>query len=489
MKLSEKLASIEEQARPAAPTVGASATRRAVAARTEQTKTRRGSPSRTASKRKVRDLVLTELAPKMAGLQGEALAGEVKLVLDKILQREDVKVSPLERRRFLQEMLQDILGYGPLDPLLDDETITEIMCNSFDSIWIERDGKLEATDASFTDDDQYRQVIEKIVSAVGRRIDESSPMVDARLPDGSRVNAIVPPLAIHGPVLTIRKFAADPYTAKDLINFGSFSLDLAVVLEACVRGKLNVLVSGGTGTGKTTTLNVLSAFIPDGERIVTIEDSAELQLQQPHVISLEARPPNAEGSGEVRIRDLVRNALRMRPDRIVVGEVRGAEALDMLQAMNTGHEGSMTTVHANTPRDALSRLETMVLMSGYDLPVRAIREQIRSALHLIMQLERMPDGRRVVTAVSEVQGIEGDTILLQEVFRYQNVVNGDGERSTGELVPTGLRPHFLEKLAESGIEIPASTLRSRPPPASSATRGRVTRVPSHRRLADIDRSR
>jgi pilus assembly protein CpaF len=494
MKLSEKLASIEEQARPAAPTTGASATRRAVAARAEQPKSRRNSPprnspTRSASKRKVRDLVLAELGPKMAGLQGEALAGEVKLVLDKILQREDVKVSPLERRRFLQEMLQDILGYGPLDPLLEDESITEIMCNSFDSIWLERDGKLEATDASFTDDDQYRQVIEKIVSAVGRRIDESSPMVDARLPDGSRVNAILPPLAIHGPVLTIRKFAADPYTVKDLINFGSFTLDLAVILEACVRGKLNVLVSGGTGTGKTTTLNVLSGFIPDGERIVTIEDSAELQLQQPHVISLEARPPNAEGSGEVRIRDLVRNALRMRPDRIVVGEVRGAEALDMLQAMNTGHEGSMTTVHANTPRDALSRIETMVLMSGYDLPIRAIREQIRSALHLIMQLERMPDGRRVVTSVAEVQGIEGDTILLQDVFRYQATTNGDNERSGGELVPTGLRPHFLERLAEVGIEVPATTLRSRPAPVSPGNRRRVTRVPSHSRLADVDRGR
>src|SRR2546423_5441436 len=294
MKLSEKLASIEEQDRAAAPAVGASATRRSVATRSEQPKPRRGSPNRSASKRRVRDLVRTELAPKMARLQGDALANEVKLVLDKILQREDVKVSPLERRRFLQEMLQDILGYGPLDPLLEDISITEIMCNSFDNIWIERDGRLEATEASFTDDDQYRQVIEKIVSAVGRRIDESSPMVDARLPDGSRVNAVVPPLAIHGPVLTIRKFAADPYTVKDLINFGSFSLDLAVVLQACVPRQLNVVVSGGTGTGKTTTLNVLSAFIPDGERIVTIEDSAELQLRHPHITNLKARPPQAE---------------------------------------------------------------------------------------------------------------------------------------------------------------------------------------------------
>ncbi|MBV8303688.1 MAG: CpaF family protein, partial [Acidimicrobiia bacterium] len=333
----------------------------------------------------------------MAGLNDVELMKEVRGALDRIVQRQDVKVSPIERRKFVEEVIRDTLGYGPLDPLLADDAITEVMCNTYDDIWVERDGKIEHTGTSFTDDVQYRAVIEKIVSGVGRRIDESSPMVDARLPDGSRVNAIVPPLAIHGPVLTIRKFAADPYTVKDLINFGTFTLDLATVLEACVRAKMNVLVSGGTGTGKTTNLNVLSSFIPDGERVITIEDAAELQLQQPHVINLEARPPNAEGSGEVRIRDLVRNALRMRPDRIIVGEVRGAEALDMLQAMNTGHEGSMTTVHCNSPRDALSRLETMVLMAGFDLPVRAIREQIASAVHLIMHLDRMPDGRRVVT--------------------------------------------------------------------------------------------
>jgi pilus assembly protein CpaF len=466
------------------------------------------------SKRKVRELVLAEVAPKVSGLSEDALANEVKSALDGILAREDVKVSPRERRAFVQEMIQDTLGYGPLDPFLADPTITEVMCNAYDDIWVEREGKLFHTGASFTDDDQYRHVIDKIVAAVGRRVDESSPMVDARLPDGSRVNAIIPPLAIHGPVLTIRKFAADPYQVKDLINFGTFTLDLATVMEACVRGKLNILVSGGTGTGKTTNLNVLSSFIPDGERIVTIEDAAELQLQQPHVISLEARPPNAEGAGEVRIRDLVRNSLRMRPDRIIVGEARGAEALDMLQAMNTGHEGSMTTVHCNSPRDGLSRLETMVLMAGFELPVRAIREQIASALNLIMHLDRMPDGRRVVTSLTEIQGMEGDTILLQDIFKYRlnprrigpPAMNGDvGEdglegmdgagsmegRWDGELVATGLRPKFLDKLAESGIDVPAKVFRVHGPPqaARNSGRARPRKVPALSALARPERAR
>jgi pilus assembly protein CpaF len=427
----------------------------------------------------------------MAGLNDVELMKEVRAALDRIVQREDVKVSPIERRKFVEEVFRDTLGYGPLDPLLADETITEVMCNNFDDIWVEREGRIEHTGTAFTDEAQYRAVIEKIVSAVGRRIDESSPMVDARLPDGSRVNAIVPPLAIHGPVLTIRKFAADPYTVKDLINFGTFTLDLATVLEACVRGKMNVLVSGGTGTGKTTNLNVLSSFIPDGERIITIEDAAELQLQQPHIINLESRPPNAEGSGEVRIRDLVRNALRMRPDRIIVGEVRGPEALDMLQAMNTGHEGSMTTVHCNGPRDALSRIETMVLMAGYDLPVRAIREQIASAVHLIMHLDRMPDGRRVVTSLTELQGMEGDTILLQEVFKYQNLASRDG-RPAGELGATGLRPKFVDKLNELGIELPAKVFHAHRPAPSQEGRAKSTRqvrVPSARELASAERAK
>jgi pilus assembly protein CpaF len=488
VKLSEKLAALEEQEQKAAAGTK-------VRARPDGKPARRKSASATGwdtSKRKVRELVLAEVAPKMGGLSEADLMREVRSALDKIVQREDVKVSPMERRKFVEEVLRDTLGYGPLDPLLADEAITEVMCNNYDDIWVEREGRIEHTGTAFTDEAQYRAVIEKIVSGVGRRIDESSPMVDARLPDGSRVNAIVPPLAIHGPVLTIRKFAADPYTVKDLINFGTFTLDLATVLEACVRAKMNVLVSGGTGTGKTTNLNVLSSFIPDGERVITIEDAAELQLQQPHVINLEARPPNAEGSGEVRIRDLVRNALRMRPDRILVGEVRGGEALDMLQAMNTGHEGSMTTVHCNSPRDALSRLETMVLMAGYDLPVRAIREQIASALHLIMHLDRMPDGRRVVTALTELQGMEGDTILLQDVFRYRNVPSRDGKPS-GELAATGLRPKFVDKLNEVGIELPAKVFHAHRAPAAAEngkTRStRQVRVPSARELASAERAK
>jgi pilus assembly protein CpaF len=410
--------------------------------------------------------------------------------LDRILDREDVEVSPMERRKFVQEMLSDTLGYGPLDGLLADGAVTEIMCNAYDDIWVERGGKIEHSEVAFTDDDQYRTVIDKIVSAVGRRVDESSPMVDARLPDGSRVNAIVPPLAIHGAVLTIRKFAADPYTAKDLVNFGTYTLDLVTILDACVRGKLNILVSGGTGTGKTTNLNVLSSFIPDGERIITIEDSAELQLQQPHVVNLESRPANAEGRGEVAIRDLVKNALRMRPDRIIVGECRSAEALDMLQAMNTGHEGSMTTVHANGPRDALSRLETMVLMAGYDLPVRAIREQIAAAIDVIMQVDRLTDGRRVVTALTELQGLEGDVILMQDIFQYR--IHGTTERGAtiGELVSTGLRPKFTERLREHDIELPATAFRAPAPTVRPPAGGRGrTHVPTPRELAEQERLR
>ena len=466
MRLSDKLAAMEERDRvsgTSSRTDGRATGPGEIARRNRPTDpnriTRASSASWHASKRKVRELVLAEVAPRIDGMTASEVATEVRAALDRILGRQDVKVSPRERRAFVAEVIQDTLGYGPLDPMLADTEVTEIMCNSHDDIWVEIDGQLHHTGATFSDDEQYRHVIDKIVAGVGRRIDEASPMVDARLPDGSRVNVILPPLAIGGPVLTIRKFAADPYTVKDLINFGTFTLDLSLVTEACVRGKLNILVSGGTGTGKTTNLNVLSSFIPDGERIVTIEDAAELQLQQPHVISLEARPPNAEGAGEVRIRDLVRNALRMRPDRIIVGEVRGAEALDMLQAMNTGHEGSMTTVHANSPRDALSRIETMVLMAGFDLPIRAIREQISSAINLIIHLDRMTDGRRVVTSATEIQGMEGDTILLQELFHYRLSPRTDG-RPNGELIGTGLRPKFVDRLHEVGVDVPAKVFRS-----------------------------
>ena len=482
MKLSEKLAALEhEDTRETKPAPAPAAPTKRV-----RPLKSRGATNWDANKRKVRDLVMDEVAPKMGGLVGDALAAEVKSALDKILQREDVQVTPLERRRFVQEVMSDTLGYGPLDPLLADESVTEVMCNSYDDIWVEREGRLEPTELAFTDDTQYRAVIDKIVAAVGRRVDEASPMVDARLPDGSRVNAIIPPLALNGSVLTIRKFSKDPFTAKDLIKFGTWTVDLTTVMEACVKGKLNILVSGGTGTGKTTNLNVLSAFIPDGERIITIEDSAELQLQQPHVVNLETRPPSAEGTGHVTIRDLVKNALRMRPDRIIVGECRAGETLDMLQAMNTGHEGSMTTVHANTPRDAISRIETMVLMAGFDLPMRAIREQIASALDVILQVSRLPDGRRVITQVTEVQGMEGDVILLQDLFKFRNVPGAPG---AGELVAAGLRPKFLDKLTELSIEVPASAFKSAGNPsdrlaAAGVRNGRKVRIPSERELAD-----
>jgi len=485
MKLSEKLAALEAEERAqkgSEEKSGHGGARRSVRSDRRAGADRRSTTTWTDTKRKVRDLVLTELAPKLAGpkaLSGPALAKEVKATVDRVLRREDMKISPIERQKFVDEVMSDTLGYGPLDAPLSDPTITEIMCNSYDDIWIEREGLVEQSDLSFADEEQYHQVIQKIVTGVGRRVDESSPMVDARLPDGSRVNAIVPPLALRGAVLTIRKFSDTPYTAKDLVNFGTFSIDFVHLMDACVRGKLNILVSGGTGTGKTTLLNVLSSFIPERERILTIEDAAELKLQQIHVVSLEARPANAEGKGEVRIRELVRNALRMRPDRIVVGEVRGAEALDMLQAMNTGHEGSLTTVHANTPRDALSRLETMVLMAGFDLPVRAIREQVASALNVIVQLERQTDGSRKVTSVQEIQGLEGDTILLQEIFRFRPQITSEG-RQVGQLESTGLRPKFLDKLKAHGVEIPAKILQASPavraerngknaPPPSRAT--------------------
>jgi pilus assembly protein CpaF len=366
-----------------------------------------------------------------------------------------------ERRQIVREITDDILGYGPLEPFLRDDTVTEVMVNAFDRIYVERAGKLERTPAAFADNAHLLRIIDKIVSQVGRRVDEASPMVDARLPDGSRVNAIIPPLALRGPTVTIRKFSRDPYTMSDLIGFGTITGKAAQFISACVRGKLNVLISGGTGTGKTTTLNALSAFVPGDERIVTIEDAAELQLQQEHVIVLESRPPNIEGTGEVRIRELVRNALRMRPDRIIVGEVRGPETLDMLQAMNTGHEGSLTTIHANSPRDALSRLETLVLTAGVDLPLRAIREQISSAFDLLVQISRLVDGSRRITHVTEVLRMESDVITLQDIFlarppdEEHNPSGGRG-RLLSPLQCTGLKPHFLEKLAANGVVLPPS---------------------------------
>jgi len=366
-----------------------------------------------------------------------------------------------ERKQVVADIADDILGYGPLEPFLRDETVTEIMVNGADKVYVERTGKLEATDATFVDDAHVMRIIDKIVSQIGRRVDESSPMVDARLPDGSRVNAIIPPLALRGPTLTIRKFSRDPYTMDDLIEFGSITSRAAHFLAACVKGKLNILISGGTGTGKTTLLNAMSAYVPGDERIVTIEDAAELQLQQDHVITLESRPANIEGTGEIRIRELVRNSLRMRPDRIIVGEVRGAETVDMLQAMNTGHEGSLTTIHANSPRDGLARLETLVLTSGVELPLRAIREQISSAFDLLVQIQRLVDGSRRVTHITEVLRMESDVVTLQDIFAAKppDEETAQGQhamRLLGGLNCSGLKPHFLEKMAANGVSLPTA---------------------------------
>src|SRR5437660_5841475 len=409
-------------------------------------------------RQKIHHHLIDELGPLLYDrrMAEDDLRVRVQDQLQKALAKEKAPLSAADKAQLIQDVSDDILGYGPIDRYLNDDDITEVMVNGPESVYVERAGKIESVGATFVDEDHLRRIIDKIVAQVGRRIDEATPMVDARLPDGSRVNAVVHPLAIGGPFLTIRKFASDPYTVEDLIGFGTMNPATARFLEACVVGRLNVIVSGGTGTGKTTTLNVLSSFIPDEERIVTIEDAKELQLHQDHVLSMEARPPNIEGKGQVTIRDLVRNALRMRPDRIVVGEARGGEALDMLQAMNTGHDGSITTVHSNSPRDTLSRVETMTLMAGFDLPVRAIREQMASALDLIVHLTRLRDGTRRITHVTEVQGMEGDVITLQDVFLfdYGMGVDGDG-RFKGHLKATGIRPRFAEKLQDYGVKLGA----------------------------------
>jgi pilus assembly protein CpaF len=411
-------------------------------------------------KTRVHHACIAKLGPEL--YTAETTADLSDRVLRAVTEQLALDRTPLtrdERRQLVREISDDILGYGPLEPLLRDDSVTEVMVNASDQIYVERSGKIEKTTTAFVDDAHLLRIIDKIVSQVGRRVDEASPMVDARLPDGSRVNAIIPPLSLRGPVLTIRKFSRDPYTMDDLINFGTLGAKSAHFLAACVQGKLNMLISGGTGTGKTTTLNALSAFVPGDERIVTIEDAAELQLQQDHVITLEARPPNIEGQGEVKIRELVRNALRMRPDRIIVGEVRGAETLDMLQAMNTGHEGSLTTIHANSPRDALSRLETLVLTGGVELPLRAIREQVASAFDVLVQIERLVDGSRRITNVTEVLGMESDVITLQDIFiakppDEESVAGSGTTRLLTPLMCTGLKPHFLEKLAANGVVLP-----------------------------------
>ena len=402
----------------------------------------------------------TALFERMGARFNDATATEHELrstakeELSRIIDAEQVPLTPEERTRLVQDISDDVLGFGPLQRLLDDPAVTEIMVNRMDQIYVERKGKLTLTESRFSSEDHLRKVIERIVSKVGRRIDESSPLVDARLEDGSRVNAVIPPLAVGGSSLTIRKFSKVPLTVRNLIDFGTLTPEMAELLNACVKAKLNIIVSGGTGTGKTTLLNVLSSFLPADERIVTIEDAVELQIQQQHVVRLESRPPNTEGKGEVTIRELLRNSLRMRPDRIVVGEVRGGESLDMLQAMNTGHDGSLSTVHSNSPRDAVARLETLVLMAGMDLPLRAIREQIASAVNLIVQISRLRDGSRRITHVTEVQGMEGDIVTLQDafVFDYSAGVDAQG-RFLGKPVATGIRPRFIDRFEDLGIHV------------------------------------
>jgi pilus assembly protein CpaF len=391
---------------------------------------------------------------KLGTLTPEQVHAEVSRLAETVLAQEALPLSSAERDRLVNDVQHELFGLGPLEPLLADPTISDILVNSFSRIYVERRGKLEVTNVAFKDNEHLMRVIERIVSSVGRRIDESSPMVDARLKDGSRVNAIIPPLSIDGPVLSIRRFGAEPLRMNMLIENKALTRDIADMLQMCVSARLNVLISGGTGAGKTTLLNALSAYIPEDERIVTIEDSAELQLQQPHVVRLETRPPNIEGKGEVTQRDLVRNALRMRPDRIVIGEVRGGEAIDMLQAMNTGHDGSLTTVHANTPRDALSRLETMIQMIGMGLSDRAMRQQMASALDLVVQVARLSDGTRRLTSIAEITGMEGDTITMQEIFLFERTgVDAQGQ-VIGRFRPTGIRPRFAEKLKASGMQLP-----------------------------------
>jgi pilus assembly protein CpaF len=379
----------------------------------------------------------------------------IETIFNQVIGEENLIYTRSTRAQMLEWVVADILGYGPLEPFLHDTTITEVMVNGPKSIYIERYGKIEKTKVVFENDGHLMRVIDRIVSPIGRRVDEASPMVDARLPNGYRVNATIPPLSLDGPLLTIRKFAQTPYTAQDLVANGTFTLDFVTFIEACVEARVNLVISGGTGSGKTTLLNVVSAFIPNGERIITIEDIAELQLKQEHVLRVEKKPPNVEGRGEVTIRQLVINALRMRPDRIIVGEARGGEALDMLQAMNTGHDGSMTTIHSNSPRDTLRRIETMVLMAGMELPLKAIREQVASALDLVVHMERLRDGTRRIVQVSEVQGMEGDSVIMQDIFVFDQTGIKNG-RVVGNLKATGLRPKFSEKFAVNNIDLPAS---------------------------------
>ncbi len=398
---------------------------------------------------------------RVSDLAGDTLRREIRLVVERLCDTENPLLNRMERERLIDEVLDETFGFGPLEMLLKDPTISDILVNGPQNIFVERRGKLERTDVKFRDNDHLLQIIDRIVSKVGRRVDETSPMVDARLPDGSRVNAIIPPLALDGPSMSIRRFGANPLKLEDLLNFKAFTPEVAMVMEACIKARLNILISGGTGSGKTTLLNTLSSFIPHDERIITIEAAAELQLQQEHVVRLETRPPNIEGKGAVTTRDLVRNALRMRPERIIIGECRGAEALDMLQAMNTGHAGSMTTLHANSPRDAQARLETMIMMAGMELPVKAMRQQISSAVDVIIQANRLQGGPRKITSFTEVLNMEQDMIIMQDIFRFKQLGIDQNGRAYGQFESTGVRPTFVAQLEAAGIKLPSNLFAER----------------------------
>jgi pilus assembly protein CpaF len=398
---------------------------------------------------------------RVSDLEGDTLRREIRLVVERLCDTENPLLNRMERERLIDEVLDETFGFGPLEVLLKDPTISDILINGPHKLYVERRGKMEKSDVKFRDNDHLLQIIDRIVSKVGRRVDETSPMVDARLPDGSRVNAIIPPLALDGPSMSIRRFGANPLKLEDLLNYKAFTPEMAMLMEACIKARLNIIISGGTGCGKTTLLNTLSSFIPHEERIVTIEDAAELQLQQDHVVRLETRPPNIEGKGAVTTRDLVRNALRMRPERIIIGECRGGESLDMLQAMNTGHAGSMTTLHANTPRDAQARLETMIMMAGLELPIKAMRQQISSAVDLIIQANRLQGGPRKVTSITEVMGMEQDMIIMQDVFRYKQLGIDQNGRCYGQFESTGVRPSFVNRLEAAGIKLPSNLFQER----------------------------
>jgi pilus assembly protein CpaF len=429
----------------------------AKAARPEPELTRQLSPTEREWKQRIYDRLLKVLDLSLLGsLEESAARHQIREITARLLLEESAPLS-LAQRQFLTRRIEDeVMGHGPLEPLLADPTVSDILVNGSQQVYVERHGKLELTEVRFNDDAHLMNIIDRIVSAVGRRVDESSPMVDARLKDGSRVNVIIPPLALDGPMMSIRRFAVELLRVEDLVRLGTVNEQMAMVLKAIVHGRLNVVISGGTGAGKTTMLNILSGFVPVTERVVTIEDSAELQLQQPHVVRLETRPPNIEGKGQIAQRDLVRNALRMRPERIIVGEVRGAEALDMLQAMNTGHDGSLTTVHANSPRDALSRVETMVSMTGITFPIRALRAQMASAINIVIQVSRDEDGRRRLVSLQEVNGMEGEVITMSEIFTFERSGVDANGNVVGELKPTGVMPSFQRRLAQRGIELPAS---------------------------------